>query len=120
MLSAIKILLLIIGIPTLPLGFIIGVPFLAIALPCLFGAVAIDKYQSKMRSGNVSTSSSSNTIWSFAVIVFGIGLYFGLTSLGSLGNIDTTGKASSGTQAGSLVFCAILVIAGLAFVNRKK
>jgi uncharacterized membrane protein len=120
MLSALKIILLVIGIPTLLLGFIVGVPFLVISLPCLFGAVAIDRYQAKIRNNGSQTSSSSNIIWSFVVIVFGIGLYFGLTSIGSLGNIDTTGKASSGTQIGSLIFCAVLVIAGLAFVNRNR
>jgi len=91
-----------------------------ISLSCLFGAIAIDRYQVKMRNSGFSGSSSFNTIWSFVVIVFGIGLYFGLTSIGSLGNIDTTGKASSGTQTASLIFCAVLVIAGLVFVTRKK
>lgn len=119
MLSALKILLLIIGIPTLPLGFVVGVPFMLISFPCLFGAFAIDRYQAKLKAGGVQTSSS-NTIWSFAVVILGVGLYFAITSFGSLGNVDTTGRASSGTQIGALVFCALLIIGGLVFVNRKR
>jgi len=119
MLSALKILLLIIGIPTLPLGFVIGVPFLVISLPSLFGAIAIDRYQAKLKAGGVQTASS-NALWSFAVIILGVGVYFGIMSVGSLGNIDTTGQASSGTKVGALVFCALVVVGGLVFVNRNR
>jgi hypothetical protein len=119
MFSALKILLLIIAIPTLPLGFIVGIPFLIIGLPSLFGAIAIDRYQAKERSGTVS-GSSSNTIWNLVIVVFGIGLFFAISSVGSLGNIDTTGKASSSTIIGALIVSAIVIIGGLTIVNRNK
>ncbi len=119
MLSTLKIVLLIIGIPTLPLAFIAGLPFLLVSLPCLFGAVAIDRYQANQRSGGIKTSSSKTTS-NFVIIIFGIGLFFAINSVGSLGKIDTTGHASSDTTIGTIIFCVLLEISGLAFVNRKK
>jgi hypothetical protein len=119
MLSALKVLLLIIAIPALPLGFVVGVPFLIIGLTGLFGAVAIDRYQARERDGGVS-GSSLNTLWNLVVIVFGIGLFFAISSAGSLGNIDTTGKASSGTTTGALIASVVVIIGGLIIVNRNK
>lgn len=74
-----------------------------------------------MLNPSLQTSSNSNTIRSYMVVVFGIGLYFVATTfLGGFENLDTTGRANTSTQVGALIFCATLVMVGLFFVNRKK
>lgn len=118
-LSTLKTFLLIIGIPTLPLGFLVGTEFMIISFTSLLGVVAIDKYQTQLKNGGIQ-SSYSKTLWSLAVIVVGIGLYLNIMSFGSLGSIDTTGQASPGTQVGALLFCSLLVLGGLALVNRNR
>ena len=59
-------------------------------------------------------------MWSFAIIIFSIGIYYGIISMGALGNIDTTGQPSSGTKIGTLIFCVIIAAVGIALVNRKR
>ena len=119
MLSALKILLLIIGLLNLPFGFIIGVPFMAVAVPCLAGCVVIDRYQAQQKAGGLQTPTA-RIIWSFLIILLGIGFYVGIVSFGGLGNLDTTGQADSGTKTDAVIFSVCFAAGGLYLVNRKR
>lgn len=117
MLTTLKITLLVIGLPALLLGFVVGLPFMISGLVCLGAAVAIDRRQAAIKSGK----RPPNKVWVYMqVILLGIGSFFAVTSIGALGNLDTTGKASTGTTVFAVIVAITVVIGGISLGNRNK
>ncbi len=90
-----------------------------ISFPCLFGAIAIDRYQARQKNGGITTVSS-RLVWSFVVLIFGVGIYFAITNYFAFGNIDTTGQADLGVKIAAVIISLIVISIGLFMVNRKR
>ena len=96
--STIKILAIAGSILSLPL--IIFGWGLFITIPLVILAVALDKKPSQTNTGVIK--------WALIAAAVGFAMFFGIYTLGSLGNLDTTGKPSNVT---TMIACVVGVLA---------
>lgn len=108
-----KIISLALGVLTIPLIFVgIGV---FISPPLLVAAFVLDRI-----GRPESAQKNKKYLLDIAIVVLGVGIFYGLYATGSFGNIDTTGKPSTTFTAVSLVVCASITAFLLWMVNRSR
>ena len=114
MLSAFKILFLILGVIFLAVG-IFG-RFLSadiIGLLLIVVAFIIDS-NAKTHPG------TAKSVASLFVVLLGFFLFAVTQFLGALPNLDTTGETPTSATAIGVTIAAIVIVGGLFFINRRK
>jgi hypothetical protein len=114
MLSATKILLIILGLLFLFVGvlghflsgYIIGLGLIGVA-------VIIDR-------NSKTHPSAAKSMASVFVVLLGLFLFGVIQFIATLPNIDTTGTAPAGATAIGVAVAAIVIVGGLLLINRPK
>jgi uncharacterized membrane protein len=71
-------------------------------------------------SKRVKSPSLSKAFKSIIVVLIAAAIYALITLAGTLGNLDTTGQASSGARSFALIVFSLVTVIGLIIVYRKK